>query len=112
MSSQPGITVDSWAKRFGPWVATIGGIVVIVGALVTSVYFVGDGKWVGKPAYAQDLATHSVERRACESRLSRVETDVAVIKQALDGQSAAFNKQAQEVRDLVLYLRANEGGRR
>lgn len=112
MSSQPEIAANSLAGRLKLWIGLIGGIIVVVGALVTAVYFVGDGKWVGKPAYAQDLATHSVERRACESRLSRVETDVAVIKQALDGQSAAFNKQAQEVRDLVLYLRANEGGRR
>ena len=100
------------AGRLKLWIGLIGGIIVVVGALVTAVYFVGDGKWVGKPAYAQDLATHSVEHRVCDKRLSAVEKDVAVISTALDGQAKAFDKQAQEVRDLVIYLRANEGGRR
>jgi len=104
----PSQTDESWAKRYGPWVAAVATVFAITGGLITAIYFVGDGRWITKPAYAQDARENEAKRQACDVRIAGTEKDVAVIKATLESQEKSFDALAKEVSDLTRYLRDRE----
>jgi len=104
----PAASEPAPGAKLKTWLSVAGGVVVLLGALVGVLYHLGDSRWVGAAAYAQDARVHDQKHDKIDARLMAVEKDVAIITTTLDEQRRAMDRQTSALDKVLQRLNQRE----